>query len=208
MPLPCIDVSRRAIAACAMAGLLAAGLTACGSSASSPSASGAAGSSSSTRYQARLKFVECMRSHGVNLPDPSAGGGFAGGAGGGTGGGGGGGGGGFRTLLSTPTGQAASKACASLRSGAFGFNITPAQRAQFEQDAVKFAECMRAHGVDIPDPSSNGAGGFGIFRTIAPSERNSPAFQTAFKACSSTLPGRGRFGGRGTGTNSVGGPAA
>ena len=70
---------------------------------------------------------------------------------------------------------------------------------------------MRAHNVDIPDPSSNGIGGFGIFRSIPPSERQSPAFQTAFKACSSNLPNRGRFGGRGGaagGAGTVGGPGA
>jgi hypothetical protein len=143
-----------------------------------------------------------LRAHGLNVPDPSPNGAP------GAGGGGGGGGGGARIgqLLSTPAGQAASKACASEISKAFAFaNITPAQRTQFRQAAVKFAQCMRAHNVNVPDPTTNGAGGFGIFRSIPSSERNSPAFQTAFKACSSTLPNGGRFG---SGGNSVGGPGA
>ncbi|HEY5318585.1 MAG TPA: hypothetical protein VIJ20_11420 [Solirubrobacteraceae bacterium] len=149
------------------------------------------------------------------MPDPSSnGGGFGGGGGGGAGAGGGGtsttggGPGGYRQLLSTPTGQAANKACASLRSKSFGgANISPAQRQQFQQAAVKFAECMRAHNINIPDPSSSSGGGFGIFRDLrGSSETNSPAFKTAMTACSSDLPGRRGRGG--SSTTSVGGPGA
>jgi hypothetical protein len=126
-----------------------------------------------------------MRSHGVNVPDPSASGGPPAG----------GGGGGFRQLQSSPNFQPAMQACQKQLGQAFGFaNLTPAQRAQFQQDAVKFAECMRSHGVDVPDPTNNGAGGFGIFRDIPSSQRNSPAFQTASKACQSNLPRLGRGG--------------
>jgi hypothetical protein len=202
----------RAVAACALAGSIAVGLTACGSSGSSASAGsgGTSTTSSSARYQARLKFAECMRSHGVNVPDPSAGGGPAGG--GSTTTGGAGGGGGFRQLLQTSSGQAAEKACGSdLRNAFGGANITSAQRQQFQQDAVKFAECMRAHNIDIPDPTSSSGGGFGIFRDLrGSSETNSPAFKTAMTACSSNLPNRGRFGRGGGpgGGGTVGGPGA
>ena len=68
----------------------------------------------------------------------------------------------------------------------------------------KFAECMRAHHIDIPDPTTSAGGGFGIFRQIPSSQRNSPAFRSALQACSSTLPFR-RGGGGGGG---VGGGAA
>jgi hypothetical protein len=153
-----------------------------------------------------------MRSHGVNLPDPSAnGGGFApgGGAAGGTSttGAAGGGPGGYRALLSTATGQAAEKACASLRSKSFGFGGgNPANQAKFQADAVKFAECMRAHNIDIPDSTSGSGGAFGIFRDLrGSSETNSPAFKSAMTACSSDLPFRRRGGASG---NSVGGTGA
>jgi len=202
--------ARRALLGCALAGSLAVGLSACGSSGSSAAASsGSSTTSSSARYTARLKYAECMRSHGVNVPDPSANGGPPGGGGGGATGGGGGGGA-FAQLRNSPNFASASKACASLRSKSFGFaSISPAQRAQFQQDAVKFAECMRAHNIDIPDPSSNGTGGFGIFKDLrGSSETNSPAFKTAFTACSSNLPNGGHFGRGGTSTNSVGGPGA
>ena len=181
----------RIFAALALTGALAVGVSACGSSssASSSAVAGTAVSTSSSRYTARLAYAKCMRAHGVNVPDPSPNGGPAGG---------GGGGGAFRAQQNSPNFQAASQACASLRAKAFAFaNISPAQRAQFQQQLVKFATCMRSHNIDIPDPSTTGGGGFGIFRQIPSSERNSPAFQTALKACSSTLPrfGRGGAGG-------------
>ena len=193
------SLRRRVLAPCALALVSAIVLSACGSSSttsSSASASAAAGGgassgSSSSTYEARLNYAKCMRSHGVNVPDPSANGGPAGGAGGG---------GGFRALRSSPNFQSASTACAKYRSKAFGFaNITPAQRAAAQQELVKFAECMRSHNIDIPDPSTTSGGGFGIFRSIPSSQRNSPAFQTVLKGCSSSLPrfGRGGPGGGG-----------
>ncbi len=212
--MPSVLRGRRVFAACAVAGSVAVGLSACGSSGSSAASSGGSAgtnaSSASSRYAARVKAARCLRAHGVNVPDPSPNGGAPGGAGGG--GAGGGAGGGFRQLLSTQAGQAASKACQSEISKAFGFaNITPAQRAQFRQAAVKFAQCMRAHGVNVPDPSTNSTGGFGIFRSIPSSERNSPAFQTASKACASNLPARAggtNPGGPGGPGGNVGGPGA
>jgi hypothetical protein len=182
----------RTFAALALTGALAVGVSACGtsSSASSSAVAGTAVSTSGARYTARLAYAKCMRAHGVNVPDPSPNAGPAGG--------GGGGGGAFRALRDSPNFQAASQACASLRAKAFAFaNISPAQRAQFQQELVKFATCMRSHNIDIPDPSTSGGGGFGIFRQIPSSERNSPAFQTALKSCSSSLPrfGRGGAGG-------------
>lgn len=218
MQSACPSVSiraRRALMTCALAGSIAVGLSACGSSGSSAAATSASGSSSSSSSgsSARVKYAECLRSHGVDVPDPTAGGGPPGGGGGAPGGGTsttgaapGGGPGGFRQLLSTPTGQAAEKACASLRSKSFGFGGgNPADQAKFEADAVKFAECMRAHNINVPDPSSSSGGAFGIFKDLrGSSETNSPAFKTAMTACSSDLP----FHRRGAGGTSVGGPGA
>jgi hypothetical protein len=188
----------RAAAMCAVSIAVLVGVAACGSSSPTSTAvngtPAASTTSTSTRYEARLSLAKCLRSHGLNVPDPSPNGGVAGG---------GGGGGLFRTLRDQPNFQAALKACAKYTRGAFAFaNTTPAQRAAFQQDLVKFAECMRAHNIDIPDPSTSAGGGFGIFRQIPQSERQSPAFQTAVQACSSNLPfrpGRGIGGGGATG---------
>jgi hypothetical protein len=176
-----ITYGRRTAVSFAAITAMAFGVSACGSSSTS-SSSAVAGNPVSSRsfYQQRLNLAKCLRAHGVNVPDPSANGGPGAGFGAA---------GGFRTLRDNPNFRTALQACAKFRVGGFG-NLTPAQREQFRQDAVKFAECMRSHGVDLPDPGSNGAGGFGIFRSISPSERQSPTFQAAIKACSSNLPFR------------------
>jgi hypothetical protein len=181
-----------------LAGLmLAAGLSACGSSSSAASAGTTA--SSSSRTQARLNLAKCFRAHGLNVPDPTTGGGAAGG--------GGGGGGIFRSLngYSQAQVQAATAACRAYFAKAFPqANLSPAQRAQVQQQLVKFAQCMRSHGVNIPDPTFNGTSGFGFRRAFGSVDRNSPAFQTASKACASVRPRFGPGGGGGPG----GGPGA
>jgi hypothetical protein len=181
-----LHLPSRVVAASVLSAALAIGLTACGSSSpSTTSATAASGTStsSSARYQARLNLAKCLRSHGVNVPDPSPNGGPAGG--------GGGGGGIFRQARGNPNFQSAMQACAQYRRQANPFsNLSPVQRAQFQQDLVKFAQCMRSHGIDIPDPTTSSGGGFGIFRQIPSSERNSPAFRSAVQACSTNLPFR------------------
>ncbi len=179
------SLSRRVLAVSALSAALIVGLTACGSSSpsSTTSASAASGGSTSSnaRYQARLNLAKCLRAHGVNVPDPSPNGGPAGGGGGGA----------LRTARSSPNFQSAMQACAQYRRQATpGGNLSPAQRAQFQQALVKFAQCMRSHNINMPDPTTSAGGGFGIFRQIPSSERNSPAFRTALQACSTNLPFR------------------
>ena len=124
------------------------------------------------QFQARLNLAKCFRSHGINVPDPSTGGGAAGG------------GGLFRALRNYSQAQvtAARQACQQYFTQAFPrLNVSPAQRAQLRQQLVKFAECMRSHGVNIPDPTTNG-NGFGFRQQFRSIDRNSPAFQSANKA--------------------------
>ena len=63
---------------------------------------------------------------------------------------------------------------------------TQAQIQQDEQAAVRFADCMRSHGVpSFPDPTSSPRG----FKTaLDPSSRRSPAFQSALNGCGHLLP--------------------
>ena len=190
---PLISNARR-VCACAIALALAVGVSACGSSSSSSSTNAAASTSGQT-YQARLNLAKCFRAHGINVPDPSASGGAAGG-----------GGGIFRSLQNYSQAQlsAARQACQQYFSQAFPrANLSPAQRAQFQQQLVKFAQCMRSHGINVPDPTFNGGGGFGFRQTFRSIDRNSPAFQAANKACSSLRP---RFGRGGPGGPPAGAP--
>ena len=194
------SLGHRAIRGGMLAVLLAVGLSACGSSAtSSTSASGSA--NDPARYQARLSLAKCLRGQGLNVPDPSPNAGPAGG------------GGVFRQLQGVPQTkvQSALTACKQYVSAAFPrANLSAAQQAQFRQEFVKFAECMRSHGVNVPDPSTSTGGGFGfrgVFRSI---DRNSPAFKSAITACQSVRPrfGRGGAGGPGAGGPPGGAPGA
>jgi len=127
---------RRSIAALA---LIAAGvlISACGSN--GPADTGGAGTS--TRSQAGVKFAGCMRSHGVgNFPDPGASGKFtidevANGS---------------SVDTNTPAFTHAISACKALEPAGF---TGGARSAAQQSAALKFAACIRAHGVkDFPDP--------------------------------------------------------
>lgn len=181
-----LTFGRRSLLALTASLALLAGLSACGSSASSSAGTATSGA----QFQARLDLAKCFRAHGVNVPDPSSGGGPAGG------------GGIFRTLHNYPQAQvqSARTACQQYIAQAFPrLNLSPAQRAQAQQQAVKYAQCMRSHGIDIPDPTSNSGGGLGIGRALRSIDRNSPAFKTANTACASLRPRFGRGGGGGAG---------
>jgi hypothetical protein len=170
---------------------LGGGLAACGGS-STPSNATASGA----QFQARLNLAKCFRSHGINVPDPTTGGGARGGT--------------FRILQQYPQAQvqAATQACRQYLTQAFPqLNLSPAQRAQIQQQLVQFAQCMRSHGVNVPDPQPGANGFFGFrgqFRSI---DRNSPAFQSANKACQSLRPRFGRGGPGGGGGGGGGGGA-
>jgi hypothetical protein len=184
-----LSFAGRTLALSALTGALSLGIVACGGSASSSSTTASTGAAvassagSSARYQARLAYANCLRGHGVKVPDLSPKGAVPGG---------------LRALRSSPNFKAANQACASLRRNAFGFgSLSSARQAQVRQGLVKFAQCMRAHKIDIPDPTPSAGGGLGIFRQIPSSKRNSPAFRSALQACSSNLPkGFGRAAGR------------
>ncbi len=173
--------TRRGILICCVGGVLAIALSACGSSSPSATSLASAGTGATggtARYQARLNLAKCYRAHGINVPDPTPGGGP-------------GGGGIFRALQNYPRSQvqAAQQACQQYLRQAFAFgNLSPAQVAQFRQRFVKFAQCMRSHGINIPDPTTGGAGGFGLRQALSNVDRNSPAFQSALKACQSLRP--------------------
>ena len=60
-----------------------------------------------------------------------------------------------------------------------------AQREQFEAAALKHAECMRRHGIEVPDPEP---GGGGLFQLDGPEADGSPTTQRrAMEACDKHL---------------------
>jgi hypothetical protein len=164
--------------------LLTAGLLAgCGHGAAANQAS----TTGSNKQADMLKFTQCMRSHGVNVPDPQ------------TSGAGGGvlhfqaGGPGSPINPDSTTFENAQKACQSLLPN--GGQMSPQQQAQAQQNALNFSRCMRAHGVDMPDPQiGNGSIGIKITPGSGAGKINpdSPTFQSAQQACASQF---GKVGG-------------
>jgi hypothetical protein len=164
-----------ALSACAAALVLAA----CGSD--TPSSA----DTQAKREAAQLKFARCMRSHGVNVPDPEPG------AGGGPGkvriGGPG------KDAISPQVLQRADAACRRYLE-AVAPKLSPEEQAALRDQALKFARCMRSHGIDMPDPQvangglritiRGGAGGPGK-GSIDP---DSPAFKDAQEACKAFMP--------------------
>jgi hypothetical protein len=148
--------------------------------------SGGGGSSSgghSTAYQKELAYSECMRANGEpNFPDPGSNGVIAIQVGGAAAKGSG-----DHRTIGGPQMQRAGSKCRHLLPN--GGVPTAAQRQQLLKRGLKFAECMRAHGIsNFPDPSAGGGpttvGGSGI-------NIQSPQFQAANRACSKDLRGPG-----------------
>jgi hypothetical protein len=104
--------------------------------------------------QAALDYAKCMREHGVDMPDPQFNSD--------------GGGGGVAIQLGGPGAeidpdemQAADEACKPIMEEirAQFDPPDPEQLERMKQEALEFAQCMREHGVDMPDPqfSEDGA---------------------------------------------------
>lgn len=163
------------------------GLTACGANGGDDGIASAAGgtakasasaspSQSLNPQDAALKFAQCMRQNGVDMPDPGSDGRFQ--------------------IRANPGNQAkvqaAMKKCQHFMQGGgrFGNLDDPKVRDQM----VKFAQCMRQHGVDVPDPQP----GKGIQLKV--NKGSEAKFQAAQKVCQQYAPGGGA-----KGSTSVGG---
>jgi len=134
-------------------------------------------------YAHALAFSQCMRSHGApNFPDPQPNGGILlqGGPGSGLDPG-------------SAQFQAAQKTCSKYLPN--GGQPSPAQQQAALARALRFSQCMRAHGLSgFPDPQSIPGGGIRISIRAgkgANSDLNpgSPIFQAAQKACQSIMGG-------------------
>jgi len=161
-----------------VAALMTALVTACSDGGSAATSAGPPTLQSVTAQA--LAYARCMRSHGVpDFPDPTVqdnahdkGVGFSMPSG----------------LAHSPVFKSATKACQ--KQTGFG-HISAAQLQQGMDAMLKYAECMRSHGItNFPDPYENShqigfnTNGTGI-------DQNSPRFKAANKACEPLLPGGG-----------------
>jgi hypothetical protein len=177
---------RRRRAITVTAALLGLVVMAAGCGGSKPGGGGTAAGGSSA---GDLAYARCMRSHGISDfpdPSPSLGGGAIETHGGP----------GSDLDPTNPRFRAANQACRSLIPGG---SQAPAQSAAHIAAEVKWAQCLRSHGLpSFPDPNGQGAFDSSQF------DESSPAFQSASKACQSltnaagsvsAVPGHGGSGG-------------
>jgi hypothetical protein len=179
---------RRSLFGTALAALtvLAAG---CGGGAKSPSVAsiGATGSTTTAAapppssgasrqsYGDALAYSECMRANGLpDFPDPNGKGGLLVNVHPGS-----------DLLPSSPQHQSANKACRHLLPD--GGQETAAQEQQDFRRFLKYARCMRSHGIpNFPDPTLRNGG---VSLTGGGIDDRSPQFQKAQQACRSLAPG-------------------
>jgi len=160
---PWTYIAQTAAALTAIAGLL---LLAAACSAPPAAASGGSSNSGKSTNSQLLAFARCMRSKGVSdYPDPTSSGlpkeTFQ------------------QLGVTSSRFQAAQNACQHLLPNG-GHGPTQAEVQQVKAQGLKFAQCMRHHGVALSDPASTGRipdpASVGI-------DQGSPQFQAANQAC-------------------------
>jgi hypothetical protein len=126
------------------------------SSASAPPDGSEIETLSSDPDEAALDYVECMRDHGIDMPDPQPGGGIlvqqsaddegddeVGAA----------------PVFDDEGFAAADAECQKFMEAAFGaMEIDPEREAEMQENMLEYAQCMRDHGIDMPDPQFDGDG--------------------------------------------------
>jgi hypothetical protein len=159
----------------AVAGALALG--ACGGSEDGGGGAGSGKDRQDKAFEGALKFAKCMREHGIDMPDPQRVGN-----------------GGIKmTQKATPGSrakmEAANKDCQKYMKVGGGRAPSAAEQAKAKDAMLAYARCMRAQGVDMPDPQFS-SGGFS-FKLGGPRSKggstgpnpDSPAFKAADKVC-------------------------
>ena len=152
----------------------AAGIAVLAAACGGGSSAGAGPGIHQTAYQSELAYAQCMRAHGLpGFPDPQSDGSFNSTTQ-------------NRGDFSGPRFLSANKSCAHLEG-------PPESAAKFQQDvrqALKFAACMRAHGItNFQANVSQSTGQVGVGAQGA--NPNSPQFLSAQRACRHLMPGGG-----------------
>jgi len=144
-------------------------LTACGGSAGTAGADATAtGGSKDDARSAQLAFAKCMREQGVDVPDPKAGSDGGGMVRIGPGDG---------TAPDQKKFAAAHAACKKHLPDACGSGPGGLSE-QDKRRMVQFAQCMRKHGVDMPDPDFSKGNG-----TMTLGRPDDAKFKAAHEAC-------------------------
>jgi hypothetical protein len=185
------------IAACGSAGAKgAAQVASIAGDATTTTTSAANGSTSEADgQQAMLDFAACMRDHGIDMPDPQFNNDGSGGM-----------------LVTGQEGpdndvdkakmDAAQAACQSILDKVKSTMqpMDPARMEEEKQKLLAFAQCMRDHGIDFPDPQiSSDGGGLQVQMGGPGVDTSSPGFKEANDTCSTQVGMPVPSGGAGTG---------
>ena len=131
---------RHTLTVAAVTALLAFGLSACGSD-GGKNAPGGRSTATKANDQAKLiKYAQCMRANGVNMPDPEPGGGIKMEQRGGD------------ETAKQKTDAAQQKCRHLLPNGGQPPKLSPADVTKMRE----FAKCMRQHGIPMEDPGDDG----------------------------------------------------
>lgn len=169
------EIGRRLAALGLLAGVVAGCSSGGGGGTGVASLGAGTGSASSHPKASPLAYSQCMRRHGITkFPDPGDNGELRINAGPGTG-----------IDPQSPQFKAAEQACKALQP------TPPAAERKKNRDAMlKFAQCMRTHGVaKFPDPSADGRLEIRARRGDTSLDPNSSVFKNAQRACQHLMPG-------------------
>jgi hypothetical protein len=148
--------------------MLALAVVAGGCGGSDDASAGGDAASTTSREDAALAFAQCMREQGIEVDDPQ--------------------GGRFTLKVDRANAEkfeAAQEKCRKQVPGAFQ-EPSEEEKQRMQEAALAFARCMRAHGVDVPDPKfENG----GVLMQSGPGAERNPRFEQAEKACRKHMPG-------------------
>jgi hypothetical protein len=142
-----------------------------GTLSASPQSATSASESVTTHQQKEVDYAKCLRAHGAGeVPEPGPDESIVNGYGG------------EGPNPGPPQLHAAQKACNELLPS--GGGPSPQVQEQTQERALKFAQCMRSHGLpSFPDPSGGAGGHTRIGGPGSGVDPDSPQFAAAAKAC-------------------------
>jgi hypothetical protein len=127
---------------------------------------GSGATSEQERQEAMLEYAQCMREHGIDMPDPVNG---------------------RLDLRSTPGDEEkmeeAQEACQDILQGTAP-PLDEEEQAEMQEAMLAFARCMREHGVDMPDPQFQDEG---FLQLMPEGTEDDPDFEEAQQACQPIL---------------------
>jgi hypothetical protein len=117
--------------------------------------------------QYALRNAECLRQHGVDVPDPKPGQGLRM----------------DNRDVNPEEFERAQRACEKELGKPPALELSEEEQREFREAALKFSRCMRAHGIDMSDPKFGANGEVRIQVTGRGDPEADPAFKAAEAEC-------------------------